>query len=192
MNLLFEKKLSFASFKAFDEKPNLDFAHVIQTHSSIVIDAKDAPREADGIFTHESKTLAIKTADCLPIAIKGTKGMALIHAGWKGLAHHILLQEEIKSLDPQEFFIGPSIHVCCFEVTEEFAQNFPQGPLLMNTDGKLRFDLQKEAQRQIVELYPAAKISDSGICTCCNSKFPSFRRDKTTKRIWNLLVPLAQ
>ncbi len=192
MNLLFEKKLSYALFQSFDEKPLQDFSHVTQTHSSIVIDAKDAPQEADGIFTSENKTLAIKTADCLPVAIKGSYGVALIHAGWRGLANHILLQEEVKALNPQEFFIGPSIHACCFEVTEEFASNFPQTPLIREPNGILKFDLQKEAQRQIVEHYPAAKVYDSGLCTCCNTKFPSFRRDKTTKRIWNLLVPLAQ
>jgi polyphenol oxidase len=195
MNLLFEKKLSHGWFRAFDQKPTLSFAHVHQTHSVRVLDAVTpdlSTQEADGIVARNRETLAIKTADCMPVAIEGTIGAALLHAGWRGLAGGILTDKEVQKLQPREAFIGPCIRACCFEVTGEFAANFPHTPVTKLSDGTLRFDLVAEAYRQLKDKFRDIQVSDSGVCTCCDTKYPSYRRDKTPQRIWNLYVPLAQ
>lgn len=195
MSLLFEKKLSHGWFRAFDQKPEITFAHVHQTHSVKVLEAKTpdlSQQEADGIVAHDRTTLAIKTADCMPVAIEGTQGSALLHAGWRGLAGGILTALEVQKIGPTEAFIGPCIRACCFEVTSEFGAHFPQGEVIKKADGTLRFDLVAEAYRQLKAQFPTIKVSDSGVCTCCNTKYPSYRRDKTPQRIWNLYVPLAQ
>jgi len=195
MSLLFEKKLSLGWFRAFDQKPALTFAQVHQTHSVKVLDAQTpelSAQEADGIVAHDRTTLAIKTADCMPVAIEGTQGQALLHAGWRGLAGGILTTPEVQKIQPTEAFIGPCIRACCFEVTAEFSGHFPNAAIIKRPDGTLRFDLVAEAYRQLKGQFPKIKLSDSGVCTCCNSKYPSYRRDKTPQRIWNLYVPLAQ
>lgn len=195
MSLLFEKKLSHGWFRAFDQKPDSAFAHVHQTHSVTVLPTATPElhkQEADGIVSPGGECLAIKTADCMPVAIEGEQGQALLHAGWRGLAGGILTTSEVQKIKPTEAFIGPCIRACCFEVTSEFGAHFPQGEIIKKADGTLRFDLVAEAYRQLKSQFPTIKVSDSGVCTCCNTKYPSYRRDKTPQRIWNLYVPLAQ
>lgn len=195
MSLLFERKLSTGWFRAYSERPNFPFYHVHQVHSAIVLPIETAQlteQKADGIVAHTAATMAIKTADCLPVAVIGTHGTALLHAGWRGLADGILTTAEVKALEPREVFIGPCIRSCCFEVTAEFATHFPLSQLVKRSDGSLRFDLVAEAYRQLKTAFPSVQVSDAGECTCCTMKYPSFRRDKTTQRIWNLFIPLAQ
>lgn len=195
MTTLYEKKLSFGWFRSLDSKPSEVVFHVHQTHSNRVLDVVTAnlsEQEADGIVAKTPVEMAIKTADCLPIYLASESGVALLHAGWRGLAGNIISAPEVIAIKPTEAFIGPCIRACCFEVTEEFKQHFPHTPVTKNSEGKLRFDLVAEAYRQLHEHYPWINVTDSGDCTCCNNKYPSFRRDKTTQRIWNLFVPLAQ
>jgi YfiH family protein len=195
MRLLYEKKLSHGWFRAFDQKPEGPFAHVHQTHSVTVLAASTpdlSAQEADGIVSSGGEGLAIKTADCLPVAIEGSFGVALLHAGWRGLAGGILTDKEVQKLQPREAFIGPCIRACCFEVTGEFAANFPHTPVTRRSDGSLRFDLVAEAHRQLKAQFTGIQVSDSGVCTSCDRNYPSYRRDKTPQRIWNLYVPLAQ
>ncbi len=195
MNLLFEKKLSHGWFRAFDQKPALPFAHVHQTHSVKVLSTATPElhvQEADGIVSPGGEMMAIKTADCMPVAIEGKLGAALLHAGWRGLAGGILTAGEVQKLQPREAFIGPCIRACCFEVTGEFGANFRHTPVTKQSDGSLRFDLVAEAYRQLKDKFSDIQVSDSGVCTCCDTKYPSYRRDKTPQRIWNLYVPLAQ
>lgn len=181
MKKLFEIDLDDFRFEAWDEKPNLTFHQLHQTHSALVLSTPcDNSLEGDGIVG-ERETLGIKTADCLPITLIGPKQQALVHAGWRGLQLQILADEKIKSLAPRSAFIGPCIHACCFEVTQEFQAHFPHRPI---ESGK--FDLIAEAKDQIRRLYGIEAV-DSGICTCCDLRFPSFRRDKTPQRIWNIL-----
>ncbi|MFP5458532.1 MAG: polyphenol oxidase family protein [Bacteriovoracia bacterium] len=195
MSLLFERRLSFGLFQSFDQRPEGDLKHVHQTHSSLVLPSDTpelAQQEADGIVSATHEKLAIKTADCLPIYLGTQDAKALLHAGWRGLAGGIIGHPAVAAIRPTEAFIGPSIRACCFQVTDEFAAHFPQTPLIKHSSGEWRFDLITEAYRQLHQHYPWIQATDSGICTCCDHKFPSFRRDKTTQRIWNLFSPLAQ
>ncbi len=195
MKILFEKTFKQGRFVSYGEKPSCELFHVHQVHSAIVLptDTPDlSTQKADGIVGSKDQTLAIKTADCLPVLMMGENQVALVHAGWRGLADGILMAGEVKGIRPLEEFIGPCIHVCCFEVTAEFAQHFPHAKLQTQKDGTLRFDLIQEATQQLQKAFPGIKVIDSGECTCCNKKYPSFRRDKTTQRIWNLYQPLAK
>jgi hypothetical protein len=135
-----------------------------------------------------NQPLAIKTADCMPIVIEGEKGVIFLHAGWKGLADGILNRPEIALIHPQQVFIGPSIHVCCFEVSPEFKENFKQSSFFKESEGKIYFDLQQEASRILKEEFPYILVSIAPVCTCCNNKFHSYRRDKTKNRNWNLYI----
>ncbi len=181
MKKLFEFEIQNFIFEAFDEKPDFSFSQLHQTHSAIVHDTPcDNSLEGDGMVGNQ-EVLGIKTADCLPIALIGAEKQALIHAGWRGLQLNIMGDQKIKKLKPLKAFIGPCIHACCFQVTTEFQAHFPHRPIING-----HFDLVLEAKDQIRRLYGIEAV-DSGICTCCDLRFPSFRRDKTPQRIWNIL-----
>ncbi len=189
MTIAFSKALTQGSFETWIEKPEFPLIHAHQVHGIDIVSPETLPCEADGlIVSHEnfSLPLAIKTADCLPVVIEGNKGVVFLHAGWKGLATGILERPEIGLIDPRNAFVGPSIHECCFEVSEDFKNNFIESPFFKNIQGKFFFNLQEEAKRRLKALYPELIVQIAPQCTCCDLKFHSYRRDKTTLRNWNL------
>ncbi len=193
--ILFERLFPEGAFRVHDGDPALALPYLKQVHGAVVLDARSAThaQEADGLWTpvDDARALAIRTADCLPILIIGTQGSALLHAGWRGLAAGIIGAPEVRALTPHTAFIGPCIHACCFEVTAEFGDHFPGRPTERRPDGTLRFDLVAEAQRQVSAHYGLTAL-DSGDCTCCLPQYSSYRRDKTTRRIWNCFFPRAK
>lgn len=192
MTVAYQNSLNFGRFEVQTKMPEWEFHSVKQVHGTAIAPLKELPTEADGIVVYWDDfnlPLAIKTADCLPVIIEGEKGVVALHAGWRGLAQGILKQECIQEITPQRAFIGPSIHHCCFEVSEDFTQNFPDSPFFQRQKGRLTFDLQQEARSQLQSLFPDLQIEISPICTSCNQDFHSYRRDKTlTERNWNLYI----
>ena len=196
MSLLLEKKLPVGFFLIYDEKPNFPCRGIKQVHGkeiAVVIDKNQytEDKEADGlmmVLMNDMPVLSVQTADCMPIVVLGKRGVALLHAGWRGLQQEIALQKNVEVLMPYYFFIGPHINCCCFEVKEDFKKNFPNSPHFSQRDEKLYFSLIDEIKDQIKKVYPDAEIESSAICTCCDQTFHSFRRNGTNKRNWNLLL----
>jgi len=183
MTILFEKNWDFGQYKVLSEKPDFPVIEAKQVHG-ITIQKKHECIEADGfeIASSDKSVFAIKTADCMPIILKAKDKVYFIHAGWRGLASGILKQDT----KIEYAFIGPSISVKSFEVTSEFANHFPKTDNLIADNSKLFFDLQREAESQICNLYPNAQVENCGICTFIEQNFHSYRRDKTPHRNWNL------
>jgi copper oxidase (laccase) domain-containing protein len=176
-------------FEVYDDKPNINAIASKQTHSDIVLMSSSCNEQAqgDGIISLNDETLAIKTADCMPIAIIGINGIAMLHAGWRGVANKIVLNEKIEQIRPQIFYIGPHIRDCHFEVSSDFDTNFSDSDNFIARDGKYFFDMESEITSQIKQKYPQATVEASTTCTFENTAYNSYRRDKTTKRNWNLL-----
>tara|TARA_Y100000768_G_scaffold216809_1_gene163435 strand:- start:4180 stop:4770 length:591 start_codon:yes stop_codon:yes gene_type:complete len=192
VNSLLTKKYSQGRFEVFPERPELDIIHVKQEHTSIIKEYTSESLEdivADGIITTfeclSNKALAIKTADCLPILFLGDK-VALVHAGWKGLANGILDHKLLTQESWSHILIGPSIHH--YEVQPDFKDNFPNSPHFSQRNKALFFNLQAEALDQLKELFPQSKIEDTRVCTWKNSRYNSYRRDKTKQRNWNIFI----
>ena len=191
MSYVFSENLNQGRFETWTEKPGMNFYHVTQVHGVEIVSIETLPAEADGLvcsWEDLNAPLAIKTADCLPVVIEGEKGVVFLHAGWKGLSDGILKRPEISLIIPQRVFIGPSIHVCCFEVSSEFRENFPASPFFNEREGKLYFDLQQEARRLLREEFPNLLVGVAPVCTCCHNDFHSYRRNKTIHRNWNLYL----
>ena len=192
---LYRKPLtSFYIFETYLERPSIDCYEVRQVHGpTVVLDRElDQNVQADGIVSRcLSKPLAIKTADCLPVAVIGKDGVALVHVGWRNLAGKIIAHPLIDKLSPQSFFIGPHISEKCFEVGDEFQGHFPSSKHFSLAKEKMVFSLYNELKDQIISLFPQAAVSESGLCTYGHQKLHSFRRDGTSKRNWNLLLPCA-
>ena len=62
-------------------------------------------------------------ADCLPIAIAGPDGVAMLHGGWRGLAAGIV-GDGAERVGGTAAAIGPGIGPCCYEVGEEVLAAF--------------------------------------------------------------------
>lgn len=186
--LIAKEKVPHGFFCVYNEKPDFDFIQVKQTHSSIVISAQNANHsiEADGI---EQKlgtySLAIKTADCLPVYLSDQHHSAMIHAGWRGLDGNIFGN---LSFRPEFCFIGPCIHQESYEVGQEFRNYFPENTL-KQIQGKLCFDLRAQAVNLLTQLNPQMIINQSHLNTFSDERLNSFRQNKTEKRNWNLFLP---
>ena len=62
-------------------------------------------------------------ADCVPVALAGPGGVAMLHCGWRGLAAGIVAQGA-EAVGATDAAIGPSIGPCCYEVGEEVLAAF--------------------------------------------------------------------
>lgn len=104
-----------------------------QVHGAAVLEAEPrgilAPAlhpECDGLWTDRpGRALAVVTADCFPIALwrdEGVPGLAVLHAGWKGLLAGIV-EAGVRALGAGRLaaVVGPGIGACCYEVGEEVA-----------------------------------------------------------------------
>jgi YfiH family protein len=126
------------------------------------------PPEVDGHYaTMESDldglALLVFVADCLPIAIAGEGGFAMLHGGWRGLAAGIA-GDGVAAVGATAAAVGPGIGPCCFEVGEEVLAAFaPLGPGL--AEGRM-LDLPAVAER-LLERAGVADVELSGICTRC-------------------------
>ncbi|UJA20087.1 laccase domain-containing protein [Thermoleophilia bacterium SCSIO 60948] len=145
------------------------------------------PAELDGQAT-SAPGLAplVFVADCLPVALSGPDGIAMLHCGWRGLAGGIV-ERGVREVGARAAAIGPGIGRCCFEVGPEVHAEFAAlGDDI--ADGRM-LDLVLVARR-LLELAGVETIEDSGLCTYCEPElFFSHRRDAgTTGRQAGLVV----
>jgi polyphenol oxidase len=188
---IYLENLNYGRFETWNHRPDFSFHEAKQVHGTEIVSLETLPAEADGLMVsweEFEQPLAIKTADCMPIVIEGAKGAIFLHAGWRGLANNILSRPEIAMITPQRVLIGPSIHQCCFEVTSEFREHFPESPNFNKLGNRLTFNLQQEAKDQLRKIFPNLLVDISPTCTSCNTAFHSYRRDQTSKRNWNLYI----
>lgn len=160
------------------EKLALNF----QVHSARVLRAAPAMRgeNADGLWTDEpGLPILAMSADCLPIVLAraGRPGVAVLHAGWRGLlagiaaaGAHALGGEKLVAA------VGPAIGPCCYEVGEEVAAPFRErfGDDVVRAS---RLDLWASAERAL-RAAGVERVDRFDRCTACEPEtFFSHRRD---------------
>jgi hypothetical protein len=146
-----------------------------QKPSSFAEPGSANPPEVDGHATSAAGLAPLVfVADCLPVALAGPAGVAMLHCGWRGLAGGILAHgaEEVAATDAA---IGPGIGRCCYEVGDEVLDAFSAlGPGV--STGRM-LDLEAIAVR-LLERAGVERIEASGLCTSCEEPlFFSHRRD---------------
>jgi len=131
--------------------------------------------EADGhVVTAPGLTPLVFVADCLPIALLGPRGLALLHCGWRPLAAGIIAKGSVMT-GATEAAIGPGIGPCCYEVGDEVLAAF-EGLGEGVADGRM-LDL-AEVARRLLAAAGVDKVESAGLCTSCESElFFSHRRD---------------
>jgi polyphenol oxidase len=151
--------------------------------SPAVTDEVVTLEEADGQATARPGIAPmVLTADCLPIAVAGNGAVAMLHAGWRGLAGGII-DEGVRALSELggtghlTAAIGPGAGGCCYEVGEDVHARFSSYGEEVHREGRL--DLKAIARAQL-ERSGVDEVHDAGLCTICSPAelFFSHRRDR--------------
>lgn len=136
----------------------------------------DSIPTVDGhVLTRPGLAALVFVADCLPVALVGRRGAAMLHCGWRGLAAGILARaaEEVGATDAA---IGPGIGPCCYEVGEDVLETFAGLGDGVATGSRL--DLRDVTERLLREA-GVERIESEPHCTSCEEdRFFSHRRDE--------------
>ncbi|MDI1261188.1 peptidoglycan editing factor PgeF [Aquabacterium sp.] len=164
-----------------------------------------AEAQADGVFTTEPGLVcAVMVADCLPILLAAPegRGVAALHAGWRGLAGAgdlnglgivdtgVTALCEASSADPKDLqaWLGPCIGPTAFQVGVDVLSGFGVDP----SQHSPRF-IRQSRDRWLADLAGLAtdrlqslglhRIEGGRWCTVSEPlRFFSFRRDRVTGR----------
>ncbi len=157
-----------------------------QVHGSLVARVTDMPggdQSAAGSERADGQATALPgvgtmvlVADCLPVALGCSGAVAMIHAGWRGLAAGVLEQgvHTLEVLAPGAELVavvGPGAGVCCYEVGPEVHAAFADS----HRDGR-HIDLRAIAHERLRAAGVAA-VHDVPACTICDPRFFSHRRE---------------
>ena len=156
-----------------------------QVHASAVARLREASGEqrdpslpADGQATAvRGLAVIVLTADCMPIALASGGAVAMVHAGWRGLAAGVV-EEGVRALgelggsaEETVAVIGPCAGACCYEVGEEVHAAF---------EGAHRrgahIDLRAIARDRLLAA-GVGEVRDVAACTICDERWFSHRRE---------------
>jgi purine-nucleoside/S-methyl-5'-thioadenosine phosphorylase / adenosine deaminase len=141
-----------------------------QVHGSrVVVDGRGI-EEADGqVTTARGVAATALVADCLPVALAGPEAVAMVHAGWRGLAAGVL-EAGVEAAGAVCAAIGPGIGPCCYEVGDDVRAVFGTSERTLDLKAIARARLQDAGVRE---------VHDCGLCTSCDAeRFFSHRRDR--------------
>ncbi len=174
------------------------FALPEQVHGAVVAEAGhdgagagfDHPRRrlagADAIVTSAPGVpVAVLTADCLPIALASPASgvLAVVHAGWRGLAAGILARavagfegaaDVLAAIGPA---IGPDHYEVGDDVADLVAAASPAGATTERRDGRLFLDLAGTAEAALRDLGIGGVEVVRGCTACGRDRWFSHRAD---------------
>ena len=147
-------------------------------------DRETVVHDRDGLLTATPGLgLAVSYADCVPVVLAASTpdgpALAVVHGGWRGMLDGIVGQAAAALARTGRLtgaVVGPSIGPCCFAVDDQlrvrFAERFP------GSAGESTVDLWACARDQLTDAgVPAEAVTVSGLCTSCDARFFSHRRD---------------
>ncbi|MDD3342837.1 MAG: peptidoglycan editing factor PgeF [Sulfurospirillaceae bacterium] len=177
-------------------KAQCDVSHVMfmnQVHGDNVVAVlgHEPVPTCDAMVTNQKGiALAVMVADCIPILIYDPvhEAIGVVHAGRAGSALHIGIRclEVMHRVygscaEDMKVWMGPSIGSCCYEVTKEVTAGLET--CLQHRDDHLFLDLSAFNRADFLAFgVKQENIVSSTICTCCDSNYFSYRRDKITGR----------
>lgn len=187
------------NLRRFGEAVGFDSTRLFQTkqvHGARVVEANGRPgdwvaEEADALVARHGSgnAVGVRVADCVPILLADTVSgdVAAVHAGWRGITGRAIgaALAQLSTTSRIVAAIGPSIGVCCFEVSREVADQIAASAHGVNVirahanPEKAFVDLRAAARAQLVHAgVPNDQIDDVPGCTRCDAThFYSYRRD---------------
>jgi YfiH family protein len=148
----------------------------------------DLPRADGHVVSAPGLAPLVFVADCLPVALAGPGGVAMLHCGWRGLAAGIVAAGA-EAVAATNAAIGPGIGPCCYGVGPEVLAAFEHlGDGITAVDGPISTDMEEksahrrldlpEVARRLLERAGVERVESAGLCTSCESRlFFSHRRD---------------
>ena len=137
--------------------------------------------DADALVTSEEDLcLAVAVADCVPVALVGVRDVGMVHSGWRGTLAGLAGKAAGEMGDPAllRAYIGPCIRECCYEVSEELAQEFANRFGSDVVCGRRNLSLPAAIQVDL-ERCGAMEVLDLGLCTgCLPDLFYSHRKQR--------------
>lgn len=184
---------SFDTRLSVPSTDNASIAFLRQIHSDRTLIAEQPGLVGEGdaqISSRSGLTLAIRTADCLPVLLADVRNevIAAVHAGWRGVVQEIV-PKTVASMtrhfgtrtEDLLVAIGPGIGLCCFEVGPEVARQFAWFfPERQDLSGRAKVDLVETVVRQLTTIgIRGPQIDNADLCSCCRPDlFHSYRRDR--------------
>jgi polyphenol oxidase len=176
-----------------------------QVHGTVVarvrtMPARECPQRAAEQCPHadgQATALAgvgtiVLAADCLPVALGCSGAVAMVHAGWRGLSAGVLEQgvAALRELSDAAgdgrvvAIVGPGAGVCCYEVGAEVHDALggahargPAGrPIGDRPAAASPIDLRAIARERLLAA-GVAQVRDVDVCTICDRRFFSHRRE---------------
>ena len=182
------------------EYKNEDLVYMNQVHGNNVqivdINSPKLIEKCDGIITKEKNLpLMVMVADCIPILffdeIQGV--IAAVHAGRNStflkiaqITANKMINELGCNANNIKVIFGPSIHSCCYEVSDELLN-------IVKTSFGEKFCIGKNIDLpginiKLLEEVGIRHINVSNICTkCSNEPFFSFRKNPKTGRFAGII-----
>jgi len=183
-----------------------DIVWLDQQHGTRVVGAKSATAAGVGVTGDASWTsaeglaLAVLTADCVPLVVAAADAsvVAVVHCGWRGTVAGVV-EAALRAVpvSPGELaaWLGPGICQRCYQVGEEVrdALGDDERRDVLEEDGKAkwRMDLPGLVAHRLRRT-GVQRIVASGLCSHCDPRFYSYRRDGRTGRFATLVWRAAQ
>lgn len=174
-----------------------------QVHGDVLVELCDADPShvdeararskagADGLLVYVPRVAALLCfADCVPVVVVSPSGrFAVVHAGWRGVLNGIaakavvlMAAKDKPALGPcaaacYNVYIGPHIHVECFETGEDVQARFVERFGAACAPDARHVDLLEALSIELVEAGIASEhIVDAGVCTkCMPDRYYSYR-----------------
>lgn len=154
---------------------------------------------ADAVYSHDPGVVCtVHTADCLPVFFchQTLPQVALAHAGWRGLLNGVLeatLETFTDGPNNLICWLGPAISQAHFEVGSEVKAQFDAAQQVPSSSFKSSGRVSETGEHYLCDLYALARARLEGagvsrvyggdLCTFQDSRFFSYRQQKTTGRI---------
>jgi YfiH family protein len=111
--------------RAMDDRPAA-WVRQVAGDTVVRVSGPGLAGDADALVTTEPDLcLSVAVADCVPIALVGEDGVAMVHSGWRGTLAGVS-EKAARELGGTgvKAYVGPSIRRCCYEVSEDLAGRF--------------------------------------------------------------------
>ncbi len=155
---------------------------------ALIEEVTDEVPTADALITGiPGISLAVMTADCIPLLLHSRESVAAVHVGRKGLINDVAIKtvELMREMGATDIsaILGPSICGTCYEVSEEvFNEVIHLHPLAASRTVKntLSLDLPRALSAALTGVGVSVERSEE--CTVEDLDYFSYRRDGVTGR----------
>jgi polyphenol oxidase len=173
------------------------FMHQVHGRDVAVVDDPNVDDVADVdalVSASPGVALAVLVADCVPVVIAGSRGVAVVHAGRRGVYGDVVTAavDQLRSLDsgPLNAHIGPAICGRCYEVQADMQAD------VVAAVPEARSVTRRETASLDLKAGVAAQLRRAGItdivvdpaCTAEDERYFSHRRDGLTGRFAGVAV----